>query len=137
MTYAELQKMIAESVAMALKTGAVPPPVKPASKPASDRMAAARAAKAAKAAERRKVAEQAKPAKPAKAAAKPAAESVECGGIEFRKGSETKAGREYVLIYVGGTYAGSLRVDDGKLLAAVLKGVAHKDAADAIALACE
>jgi len=73
----------------------------------------------------------------AKATPKADVEGVECGGIEFRKGSTTKQGREYVLLYVGGAFAGSLRVDDGNLLGAVLGGLRHKDAADAIALATE
>lgn len=78
---------------------------------------------------------KAKPA--AKAKAKPAVEGVECGPGEFRKGSETKAGREYVLIYVEGVYAGSIRVDDPAILKAAVATLAHKDAADAIELACE
>ena len=84
---------------------------------------------------------KAAPAK-SKAKAKPKAvepetEGVECGGVEFRKGSVTKQGREYVLIYVGGAFAGSLRVDDGNLLKAALGGLKHRDAVDAIELACE
>jgi len=84
-----------------------------------------------------------KKAAPVKAKAKPKAveaeesEGVECGGIEFRKGSTTKQGREYVLVYVGGAFAGSLRVDDMNLLKAVIKGLRHADALDAIELACE
>jgi hypothetical protein len=85
---------------------------------------------------------KAAPAK-SKAKARPKAveveevEGVECGGVEFRKGSVTKQGREYVLIYVGGAFAGSLRVDDGNLLKAALGGLKHRDAVDAIELACE
>jgi hypothetical protein len=83
-----------------------------------------------------------KKAAPAKAKAKPKVEAeevegVECGGVEFRKGSTTKQGREYVLLYVNGAFAGSLRVDDGNLLKAAIKGLKHADAVDAIELACE
>lgn len=84
-----------------------------------------------------------KKAAPAKSKAKPKVveaeevEGVECGGVEFRKGSTTKQGREYVLLYVNGAFAGSLRVDDGNLLKAVIAGLRHKDAASAIELACE
>lgn len=83
-----------------------------------------------------------KKAAPAKSKAKPKVEQaetegVECGGVEFRKGSVTKQGREYVLLYVNGAFAGSLRVDDGNLLKAALKGLRHADATDAIQLACE
>jgi hypothetical protein len=84
-----------------------------------------------------------KKAAPAKAKAKPKVveaeetEGVECGGVEFRKGTTTKQGREYVLIYVNGAYAGSLRVDDSNLLKAAVKGLKHADAVDAIELACE
>lgn len=83
-----------------------------------------------------------KKAAPAKSKAKPKVaaeevEGVECGGVEFRKGSTTKQGREYVLLYVNGAFAGSLRVDDGNLLKAAIKGLKHADAVDAIELACE
>lgn len=76
-------------------------------------------------------------AKPKAVEAEPEVEGVECGGVEFRKGSTTKQGREYVLIYVGGAFAGSIRVDDGNLLKAAIGGLKHKDAVAAIELACE
>lgn len=78
-----------------------------------------------------------KAAPKAKAKAKPVSAGVECGPGEFRKGSSTSAGREYVLIYAGGEYAGCIRVDDADLLTAALATLRHKDAADGIALAAE
>ncbi len=66
-----------------------------------------------------------------------AIEGIDCGGVEFRKGASTKQGREYVLIYIRGAFAGSLRVDDTPLLGKALAGLRHADAATAIALACE
>jgi hypothetical protein len=147
MTYAELESMINNAVAKSVMTfhRGGKAPTAAAKAPAADdlrskRLASLEKARAAKKA--KKSTGKAKPAVSVKAAvkAKPepvAVEGVECGGLEFRKGSTTKQGREYVLLYVDGVYAGSIRTDDIDLLAAVVTGLRHKDVADAIALACE
>jgi hypothetical protein len=70
-----------------------------------------------------------------KSAPTPVVEGVECGPIEFRKGAATKQGREYVLIYADGKFAGSLRVDDAPLLRNALSGLRQTDVARAIRLA--
>jgi hypothetical protein len=140
MTYAELESMINNAVSksvMAFHRGGKAPTA--AKAPAADDLRSKRLASLEKARAAKKAKQSTGKAKPA-VKAKPEAEAVEgveCGGLEFRKGSTTKAGREYVLLYVDGVYAGSIRTDDIDVLASVVTGLRHKDVADAIALACE
>lgn len=80
---------------------------------------------------------KAKPVAASRKVVEPQSEAVEAGGVEFRKGSTTKSGKDYVLMYVEGEYVGCVRTDDSGLLAKLLAGLKHRDVADAVALAAE